>query len=129
MRRRCRSQISIRDLFVTSKAVDLFCQVPISRHFTTRAIPGLRNDRHITDALKYRYNIKNPMDLVAHLRFMVRGRRGRPRPHLMANILADFLEDVCDANGIEKKPTSCKTASICIAIMESNLPRGQKVFL
>jgi len=103
-----------------SLAVKEFCEVPINRYFTTRAIPGLRRDRCLAGILKDNYNIKDPMDLVAHLRFIVRGR-GRLRPDLMASIMADFLEDVCVQNRIEK-PNSCRTVSICIAIMESKLP-------
>lgn len=110
-----------------SKAVKEFCQVPINRYFTTAAIPGLRKCWMMIDILKDRYDIKNPMDLVAHLRFTMRGR-GRLCLSLMASVMADFFEDVCDVNRLMLKAKSTRTASICIAIMESKLPRTNSIF-
>lgn len=115
-----RNDISAAAVNHPSRAVEEFCRVPISRYFTTRAIPGLQHDWRLTSVLKDKYDIKNPMDFVAYLRFSVRGR-GRLRRDLMASILADFLEEVCVQNGLEM-PHACRTVSICIAIMESKLP-------
>ena len=110
-----------------SEDVKQFCQVPINRYFTTTAIPGFRKYWLMTDILKEKYGIKNPMDLVAHLRYTLRGR-GRLCLALMASVLADFFEDVCKVNRLSLKEKSNRTASICIAMMESKLPRTNLIF-
>ena len=110
-----------------SEDVKQFCRVPINRYFTTTAIPGFKQYWLMTDILKKRYDIKNPMDLVAHLRHAIRGR-GRLCLAVMASVLADFFEDVCEVNRLALNEESTRTASICIAMMESRLPRTNSIF-
>lgn len=117
-----RNQISEAAVNHPSRSVLEFCGVPINRYFTTTTVPGLRTYWSLTDVLKSKYDIKNPMDLVEYLRDIVRGRCGRLRVNVMASILSDFLEDVCSANDLQVKRKSNNSASICIAIMESKLP-------
>ena len=106
-----------------SAAVKAFCDVPIDHYFTTKAIPGFRNDFFFTQVLKDEYNIKNPLDLVIYLRSET---KGYPRlgVHVMASVLADFFSDVADRSGVREREKSQVTASICIAIMEEKLRRG-----